>query len=54
VYSSDTNLDSPYLWPREFPVGRQVVVPLVFDVDPSIEGAQLVMLDVPGTRIRLE
>jgi hypothetical protein len=53
VYSSQNNLDSPYLWPREFPVGRQVVVALIFDVDPAVTGGELAMLDVPGTRIRL-
>jgi hypothetical protein len=53
VYSSDLNPDSPYLWPTEFPVGKPVVVALIFDVDPAITGAELVMLDVPSTRVRL-
>jgi len=53
VYSSASNPDSAYMWPTEFPVGKQVVVPLIFDVNPSISGMELVILDVPSTRIRL-
>jgi hypothetical protein len=54
VYSSAQNPDSAYMWPTDFPVGRQVVVPLIFDVNTSISGMQLVIVDVPSTRIRLE
>jgi hypothetical protein len=54
VYSGDSNPDSAYIWPAEFPVGRQVVVPLIFDVNPSVSGTQLVIFDVPTTRVRLE
>jgi hypothetical protein len=54
VYSSTENPAASYAWPTEFPVGQSVVVPLVFDVDPSVSGAQLVILDVPSTRVRLE
>jgi hypothetical protein len=54
VYSSAANVDSPYIWPTAFPVGRQVVVPLIFDANPSISGMELVILDVPSTRVRLE
>jgi len=54
VYSSALNPDSAYMWPTDFPVGRPVVVPLVFEVSPSITGTQLVILDVPTTRVRLE
>lgn len=54
VYSGDSNPDSAYIWPAEFPVGRQVVVPLIFDVNPSISGTQLAIFDVPTTRVRLE
>jgi hypothetical protein len=54
VYSSAVNPDSLYIWPNDFPVGRSVVVALIFEVNPSITGAQLVILDVPTTRIRLE
>jgi len=30
------------------------VVPLVFEVNPSVAGTQLVIFDVPATRVRLE
>jgi hypothetical protein len=35
-------------------VGRAVVVPLVFEVNPSVTGTELVIFDVPATRVRLE
>jgi hypothetical protein len=54
VYSGEANTESAYIWPAEFPVGRQVVVPLIFDVNPSISGTHLVIFDVPTTRVRLE
>ena len=54
VYSSAVNPDSAYMWPTDFPVGRSVVVPLIFEVNPTVAGTQLVMLDLPSTRIRLE
>jgi hypothetical protein len=54
VYSSALNADSSYIWPADFPVGRAVVVPLIFEVNATTSGAQLVILDVPTTRIRLE
>jgi hypothetical protein len=54
VYSGAGNTDSAYIWPADFPVGRQVVVPLIFDVNPSISGTELVIADVPTTRVRLE
>ena len=54
VYSSVLNADSPYIWPTSFPVGRGVVVPLIFEVNSSITGMELAILDVPSTRIRLE
>lgn len=54
VYSGAANPDSAYIWPPDFPVGRSVVVPLIFEVNSSVTGLQLVILDVPTTRIRLE
>ena len=54
VYSSSVNPDSSYIWPADFPVGRSVVVPLIFEVNATTSGAQLVILDIPTTRIRLE
>jgi hypothetical protein len=54
VYSSDVNPDSTYMWPTDFPVGKSVVVPLIFEINSSASGTQLVILDVPTTRVRLE
>ncbi|MEK6207285.1 MAG: hypothetical protein AABM32_06545 [Chloroflexota bacterium] len=54
VYSGQSNTDSAYIWPAEFPVGRQVVIPLIFDVNPSVSGTELVIFDLPTTRVRLE
>jgi hypothetical protein len=54
VYSGDLNPNSSYAWPAEFPVGRSVVVPVIFEVPASVSGTQLVIFDVPSTRIRLE
>ena len=54
VYSGSVNPGSSYIWATEFPVGRPVVVPLIFEVNPAIRGTQLVIVDVPRTRIRLE
>jgi hypothetical protein len=54
VYSGAENPDSTYKWPTVFPVGRSVVVPLVFDVATSTNGLELAILEVPNTRIRLE
>jgi hypothetical protein len=54
VYASPENPISSYAWPKEFPVGKGIVVPLIFEVDPSTSGTQLVILDVPSTRVRLE
>jgi hypothetical protein len=54
AYFGEANPDSGYIWPTEFPVGRQVVIPLIFDVSRSVSGMQLVIVDVPLTRVRLE
>jgi hypothetical protein len=40
-------------WPTTFPVGKEVLTPVVFDVDPG-KKYQLVIRDVPTIRIRLE
>ena len=54
VYSSAENASSIYAWPTDYPVGRAVVVPLIFEVNPSVTGTQLVFRDVPATRVRLD
>jgi hypothetical protein len=42
------------MWPTTFPVGRAIVVPLIFEVNASVTGTELVIFDVPTTRVRLE
>ena len=54
VYSGTDNPTSSYAWPKEFPVGRSVIAQLIFDINPSATGLQLVIQDVPSTRVRLE
>jgi hypothetical protein len=54
AYSGEVNPSSSYAWPTDFPVGRSVVVPVMFDVPASVAGTQLVIYDVPSTRVRLE
>jgi hypothetical protein len=54
VYSSTGNPDSAYAWPTDFPVGRAIALSVIFEVNPSMRGAQLLISDVPTTRIRLE
>jgi hypothetical protein len=53
VYSA-ANPESSYAWATAFPVGRPVVVPLIFEINAAVSGTQLVILDVPTTRVRLE
>ncbi len=45
---------TPYVWPPSFPSGRTVTTQLIFDVDPAAKGLQLVIQDVPKTRVRLD
>ena len=54
VYSGAENPTSSYAWPKEFPVGRSVIAPLIFDINPSATGLRLVIQDVPSTRVRLD
>ena len=49
AYTSQTD----FIWPPTFPVGRPITLPLVFDVDPAAQGLELVIFDVPQTRIRI-
>ncbi len=53
VYASPRN-STPYVWPQSFPTGRTVTTQLIFDVDPAAKGLQLVIADVPKTRVRLD
>jgi hypothetical protein len=54
VYRSDSNPGSPLTWMTSYAVGQAVSTPLIFDVDASLRGAQLMILDVPTVRVRLE
>lgn len=54
VYRSDSNSASPYTWTSSFPAGRPISSPLIFDVDPGLRGLELVVLEVPTVRIRLD
>lgn len=54
VYQSPDNPSSPFAWPTSFPIGRAVAVPVIFDVTTSVLNAHLLIVEVPGTRIRLE
>jgi hypothetical protein len=54
VYSSTGNPDSAYEWPTDFPIGRAIALSVIFEVNPSISGTQLLISDVPTTRIRLD
>ncbi len=53
VYASPRN-STPYVWPQSFPAGRTVTTQLIFDVDPAAKGLQLIIADVPKTRVRLD
>jgi hypothetical protein len=54
VYSSTVNPDSAYAWPTDFPAGRAIALSVIFEINPSISGTQLLISDLPTTRIRLE
>ena len=49
------NTQSPDIWPQSFAVGKNVAVPVVFDVDPSLpRGMLLKVADLPSTRVKLD
>ncbi|MDO8506714.1 MAG: hypothetical protein Q7S41_03795 [Candidatus Limnocylindria bacterium] len=55
AYYGSVNTQSPYIWPQSFAVGKNVTVPVVFDVDPSLpRGMLLKVADLPGTRVKLD
>lgn len=54
VYRSDSNPGSPLTWATSYAVGQTVSTPLVFDVDPTLRGLQLMILEVPTVRVRLD
>jgi len=54
VYQNTSNPGSPLLWMSTYPAGQAVSTPVVFDVDASLRGVQLVVLEVPTVRVRLD
>jgi hypothetical protein len=54
VYQNTSNPGSPLLWMSTYPVGQAVSTPVVFDVDASLRGVQLMILEVPTVRVRLD
>jgi hypothetical protein len=51
---SDAYRTNPQVaWPQAFPVGKEVLTPIVFDADPG-KKYQLVIREVPNVRIRFE
>jgi hypothetical protein len=53
AYASPDNR-SPFEWPTSYPPGRPVVTRVLFDIDPSLRGMQLVINELPGTKVRIE
>jgi hypothetical protein len=54
AYKNDSNPGSPFVWMTSYPVGRAVSTPVIFDVDASLRGVQLMILEVPTVRVRLD
>jgi hypothetical protein len=54
VYQHAGNPGSPLVWMASYPVGRAVSTPVIFDVDASLRGVQLIILEVPTVRVRLD
>jgi hypothetical protein len=54
VYRSDGNPGSPLIWRTSYALGDPVSTPVVFDVRPALRGLQLIILEVPAVRVRLD
>lgn len=54
VYRSDSNPGSPLTWMTSYAVGQPVNTPVIFDVNPTVRGVQLMILEVPTVRVRLD
>lgn len=55
AYYGSGNTQSSYIWPQSFAVGKNVTLPLIFDVDPSLpRGMLLKVADLPATRVKLD
>jgi len=54
-YQTSDNPQSPYPWPKEFPIGRPVTFSVIFDVTAlPARGNELTVSDVLNTRVRLD
>jgi hypothetical protein len=49
VYSGQ----NAFVWNESYPVGRPADTLVVFDIDPGAQGLELLISDVPGTKVRL-
>lgn len=54
VFKSDSNPGSPLVWVTSYPLGQAVSTPVIFDVDATLRGVQLMILEVPSVRVRLD
>lgn len=54
VYQSPGNPGSPLTWMTSYPAGQAVSTPVVFDIDPTLRGVQLMILEAPTVRVRLD
>jgi hypothetical protein len=54
VYQSANNPGSPLVWMTSYAVGQAVSTPVIFDVDATLRGVQLMILEVPSVRVRLD
>jgi hypothetical protein len=54
VFKSDSNPGSPLVWMTSYPVGQAVNTPVIFDVDATLRGVQMMILEVPSVRVRLD
>jgi hypothetical protein len=54
VYQSAGNPGSPLTWMTSYGVGQPVSTPVIFDVAPTLRGLQLMILEVPTVRVRLD
>ncbi|MDQ2913563.1 MAG: hypothetical protein M3T56_09930 [Chloroflexota bacterium] len=53
-YQSPANSGSPYVWPRDYPVGQLISLPVFFEIPQSVRGLQLLIREVPTTRVKLD
>jgi hypothetical protein len=54
IYRSGGNPGSPVVWMSSYPAGQAVITPVIFDVDATLRGVQLMILEVPTVRVRLD